>query len=453
VTIKKLLVANRGEIAVRVIRAARELGISTVAVCSEADRDAVHVRAADEHVFIGPAPATKSYLNVDALIGAVEMSGADAVHPGYGFLSENAEFADRVVAAGAVWVGPSSHAIRMMGDKAQARATAKAAGVPTVPGSDGPVEDAAAASAVAQKIGYPVVIKAAAGGGGCGIRVVADADELVGQLPVAQAEAAAAFGSGAVYIERFVPAARHLEVQVLGDGNRFVHLGERDCSLQRRRQKVMEEAGAPHLPEVARAGMCAAAVRLATAVDYSGAGTVEFLYDPGANASYFIEMNTRIQVEHPITEMITGRDLVQEQLLIASGNPLSFSQEEILFCGHAIEIRVNAENPDWNFVPSPGRLEVFRLPSGAFVRVDSGYEAGGEVSPYYDSLLAKVIVWGRTRDEALNRMRRALDEVDVQGVATTADFLRKIIDLPELRAGGYHTTFLEDWMAQEARTP
>jgi acetyl-CoA carboxylase biotin carboxylase subunit len=447
---RTLLVANRGEIAVRVIRAARELGLRTVAVASEADADALHARLADECVVIGPASAARSYLNVDAVLSAAAQTGADAVHPGYGFLSERADFAERVAAAGLTFVGPSPEAIRLMGDKAAARATAAAAGVPTVPGSAGRVADVDEALAAAERAGYPVVIKAAAGGGGRGIRVVTSEAELRQALPVAQAEAAAAFGSGEVYVERFVELARHVELQVFGDGERFVHLGERDCSLQRRRQKVVEEATAPGIPDDTRAEMARAAVRLAAEVGYSGAGTVEFLYDAERGDFSFLEMNTRIQVEHPVTEMVVGRDLVREQLTVAAGDPLSFAQDDVEFRGHAIELRLNAEDPEQGFFPSPGTLEKMRMPGGPFVRVDSGCEAGSVVSPFYDSLVAKVIVWGDTREVALARARRALDEVEVHGVVTTAPFLRRVLDLPETVDATYSTTFLESWMAEQA---
>jgi acetyl-CoA carboxylase biotin carboxylase subunit len=449
---RKLLIANRGEIAVRIIRAARELGIQTVAVCSEADVNALHVRSADEHVVIGPAAATKSYLDEDAVLAAAKETGADAIHPGYGFLSERAGFARRVAEAGMTFVGPSPEAISMMGDKAQARETAAKAGVPTVPGSDGPVGDLEVAVAAAERVGYPVAIKAAAGGGGRGIRLVASEEELRAAIPVAQAEAQAAFGNGDVYLERFVPAARHIEVQVFGDGEHFVHLGERDCSMQRRRQKVIEEAGAPGLPAAQRAAMLDAAVRLAAAVGYQGAGTVEFLYDPAREDFFFIEMNTRIQVEHPVTEMVVGRDLVREQLTVAAGAPLSFTQDDVELRGHAIEFRLNAEDPSLNFLPSPGTLQAMRMPGGPFVRIDSGFEVGSEISPFYDSLVAKIIVWGETRDIAIARALRALDEVDVQGIKTTAGFLRDVVDTPEFRDGVYHTTWLESWMARPADT-
>ncbi|GAA0416422.1 acetyl-CoA carboxylase biotin carboxylase subunit [Acrocarpospora corrugata] len=444
---RKLLVANRGEIAVRVIRAARELGIGTVAVYSEADQDALHVKLADERVLIGPPAASRSYLNMDVIVTAAVDLGADAVHPGYGFLSERAEFAEKVTAARLAFVGPSAETIRLMGDKARARSAAEAAGVPTVPGSTGPVDGLAEALAEAEQAGYPVAVKAAAGGGGRGIRVVADAAELTEALPVARAEAQAAFGSGLVYIERFVPNARHIEVQVFGDGQNFVHLGERECSMQRRRQKVIEEAGAPGLPEHVRTAMTEAAVALAKVSGYSGAGTVEFLYDSARGEFYFIEMNTRIQVEHAVTEMVTGRDLVREQLTVASGAPLSFAQSDVEFRGHAIEIRLNAESPDFGFMPSPGVITSMRMPGGPFVRIDSGFGPGSEVSPFYDSLLAKIVVWADSRAAAVARMARALDEVEVEGVATTASFLRRVIGVAEFREGLYHTTFLEDWIA------
>jgi acetyl-CoA carboxylase biotin carboxylase subunit len=444
---RTVLVANRGEIAVRVIRAARELGLRTVAVASEADAEAVHARLADECVVIGPASAARSYLDIDAVLGAAARSGADAIHPGYGFLSERADFAERVAAAGLTFVGPSPRAIRLMGDKAAARATAAGAGVPTVPGSAGGVHDVDEALAAAERAGYPVVVKAAAGGGGRGIRVVGSAAELRSAVPVARAEAAAAFGSDEVYVERFVERARHIEVQVFGDGERFVHLGERDCSLQRRRQKVLEEAPAPGIPEGTRSAMTEAAVRLAAEVGYSGAGTVEFLYDAERGDFAFLEMNTRIQVEHPVTEMVTGRDLVREQLTVAAGEPLSFGQAEVEPRGCSIEMRLNAEDPEQGFFPSPGTLETMRMPGGPFVRVDSGCEPGSVVSPFYDSLVAKVVVWAETRDRALARARRALDEVDVRGVRTTAPFLRRVLDLPAVAAATYSTTFLEEWMA------
>ena len=440
---KKLLVANRGEIAVRIMRAARELGIETVAVCSEADVDALHTRTADHFEIIGPAPANKSYLVIDNVIDAAIRSGADAVHPGYGFLSERAEFAERLAANNLIFVGPSPAAITQMGDKAQAIKAAIAAGVPTIPGSNGPVLGIEDAVIVAARTGYPVAVKASAGGGGRGIRIAGDETELRSVLPVAQAEALSAFGSGEVYIERMIQGAKHIEVQVFGDGENFVHLGERDCSVQRRRQKLIEETPAHGLPGRVREELCAAAVALTAAVRYQGAGTVEFLYEQATGEFFFIEMNTRIQVEHPITEAVTGIDLVAEQLRVAAGEPLSFSQSEVSSRGHAIEIRLNAENPDLNFLPSPGTVTSFTMPAGPFVRIDSGFTVGSVVSPYYDSLLAKIIVWGRTRDEALGRARRAIAEIDVQGVNTTADFLNDILQTSEFKSGDYDTTFLE----------
>ena len=440
---RKLLVANRGEIAVRIMRAARERGIRTVAVYSEADENALHRRFADESVFIGPAAATKSYLVPEAILEAAREMGADAVHPGYGFLSERAAFASAVTSAGLTWVGPSAQAIDEMGDKARAISAAMKAGVPTVPGSGAPVETLDEAVAAAESAGYPVAIKAAAGGGGRGIRIAENEADLRDQLPIAKAEALSAFGSDAVYIERMVRDAKHIEVQVFGDGTSFVHLGERECSVQRRRQKLIEETPAPTLPDDVRQEMCRAAVALTAAVGYSGAGTVEFLYEPASNRFFFIEMNTRIQVEHPITEMVTGIDLVGEQLSVAAGNPLSWTQDDIGHRGHAIEIRLNAEDPDLQFFPSPGTLAHFDLPSGPFVRCDSGFVAGDTVSPYYDSMLGKIIVWGRDRDEAISRMTRALGEVHVEGVKTTKDFVVRVLQAPDFQNGTYDTLFLE----------
>ena len=440
---RKLLVANRGEIAIRIMRAARERGIATVAVYSEADDGALHRRYADEAVFIGPAAATKSYLVPGAILEAAREVGADAVHPGYGFLSERASFAADVVGAGLVWVGPTAASIEQMGDKARAISAARAAGVPTVPGSGGPVETVEEALAAAEQAEYPVAIKAAAGGGGRGIRIANDAAELRDQLPIAKAEALSAFGSDAVYIERMVRDAKHVEVQVFGDGGSFVHLGERECSVQRRRQKLIEETPAPTLPEAVREEMCRSAVALAESVGYQGAGTVEFLYEPATDRYFFIEMNTRIQVEHPITEMVTGIDLVGEQLDVASGHPLSFTQTDVQNRGHAIEVRLNAEDPDMQFFPSPGPLQHFDLPGGPFVRVDSGFTAGDTVSPYYDSMLAKVVVWGADRDQAIARMQRSLGEVHVEGVKTTTGFVLKVLETDEFRNGTYDTLFLE----------
>jgi len=421
--IKKLLVANRGEIAVRIVRAAQDLGITTVAVYSDADKDAMHTQLADKAIHIGPAIASKSYLNIEAILNAARMVGAEAIHPGYGFLAENAGFATACQNAGIIFVGPSPEAIAKMGDKALARRTAIEAGVPTVPGSSTPIDSLAEATRVAGQIGYPVMIKAAAGGGGRGIRVADNETALKKLLPVAQQEAQAAFGDGAVYLERFVHNARHIEVQILGDGQQAIHLFERECSLQRRRQKVVEEAPSPYISPELRQRMTRAAVQLAEAVNYSGAGTLEFLVDPDTNEFYFIEMNTRIQVEHPVTEMVCGVDLVQEQLHIASGEPLRLKQEAIKPRGWAIESRINAENPSLNFMPSPGTINNLVLPAGPWVRVDTAIYNGYTVPPFYDSLIAKLIVWGETREQAIGRTKRCLKELRIDGIQTTAPLL------------------------------
>jgi acetyl-CoA carboxylase biotin carboxylase subunit len=439
----KLLVANRGEIAVRIIRAAKELDLRTVAVFSEADKDSLAVRYADEAVCIGPPPASKSYLNIDAIIAAAHQTGAGAIHPGYGFLSENARFAEAVAAAGLAFVGPTPETIRTMGDKAAARATARAAGVPIVPGSDGEVADLDQALAAARRIGFPVMLKASAGGGGRGIRVAADEAAFEHHFHTAQAEAAAAFGSGALYLERFLNHARHLEVQVLGDGNRVVHCFERECSLQRRRQKVWEEAPSSAIDDVAREALCTSAVRLAERVGYRGAGTLEYLYDDDTGEFFFIEMNTRIQVEHPITEMVTGIDLVRAMILIAQGQPLELAQADVMMRGAAIEVRINAEDPDKNFRPSPGRVGALTLPAGPGVRVDTMLYPGYVVPPYYDSLLAKIIVHAETRELALARLRRALDEFEIDGIVTTAPLHKRLARLDEVRTARFDTGFLE----------
>ena len=443
-----LLIANRGEIAVRVIRAARELGIRTIAVHSDADLNSLHVKLADEAVNIGPRQAAKSYLNVDAVLSAAHATGAQAIHPGYGFLSENASFADAVRAAGMVFVGPSGDAIRSMGDKASARQVAMSAGVPVVPGSDGLVNDLEAAKREATRIGYPVMIKATAGGGGRGIRVCADEAALEQQWPMAQAEAQAAFGNGAAYLERFIGRARHIEVQILGDGLRAVHLFERECSLQRRRQKVWEEAPSPSLTEATRKSLCESAVRLAEAVHYSGAGTLEYLYDDSTGEFFFIEMNTRIQVEHPITEMITGVDLVREMLLIAGGQPLRLNQSDIAIRGASIEVRLNAEDPAKNFFPKVGRVEELVWPGGPGVRIDSMLYPGYDVSPFYDSLLAKLIVHADSRPAAIERLLRALGEVKLGGLVTTASLHAALARDEQVRRADYHTGWLEPWLAE-----
>lgn len=443
----KLLIANRGEIAVRVIRAAKELGLTTVAVYSDADADSLAVRMADEAVRIGPAHASKSYLSIDAILDAAKSSHAGAVHPGYGFLSENADFAQRVEAAGLVFVGPTPHAIRTMGDKAAARAAAMQAGVPTVPGSPGVVIDVNEALALADSIGYPVMIKATAGGGGRGIRVAANAEEFKKQFTTATAEALAAFGNGKVYLERFVRRARHIEVQVLGDGQRAVHLFERECSLQRRRQKVWEEAPSPVISAQKRQAMCHSALLLANAVAYRGAGTLEYLYDDETGDFFFIEMNTRIQVEHPITEMITGIDLVKEMLRIALGEPLRLQQKDIVLRGAAIEVRINAENAAKGFMPSPGKVSQLVVPGGPGVRFDTMLYPGYTVPAYYDSLLGKLIVHDEDRKSALQRMKRALTELVVEGICTTANLHTALCNSEAVANAQFHTGFLEEWLA------
>ncbi|MCA3130499.1 MAG: acetyl-CoA carboxylase biotin carboxylase subunit [Betaproteobacteria bacterium] len=451
--IRRVLVANRGEIAVRVIRAAKELGLEAVAVHSEADRDSLAVRLADAAVAIGPSPAAKSYLNAEAILKAAADSGADAVHPGYGFLSENASFAEAVERAGLVFVGPSPESIRIMGDKAAAREAAARAGVPCVPGSEGVVDSVEQAVAVAAAIGFPVMIKAAAGGGGRGIRVAQDEAELAEQMGVAQAEAQAAFGDRSVYLERFIRRARHVEVQVLGDGRDVIHCWERECSLQRRRQKIFEEAPSPALSQGTRERLCGSAVALARAVGYRGAGTLEYLFDDESGEFFFIEMNTRIQVEHPITEMITGIDMVREMLRIAGGQPLSIRQDEVEVRGVAMEARINAEDPERDFMPSPGRIADLVLPGGPGVRVDTMLYPGCVVSPFYDSLLAKVVVHAENREAAIARMRRALRELRVEGVRSTRDLHLRLLDEPRFREAAFDTGFLEGWLASTATSP
>lgn len=417
--IKKLLIANRGEIAVRIIRAARDLGIVTVQVHSKADKDSLAVRLADEAVDIGPPQASKSYLNQAAILAAAQSSGADAIHPGYGFLAENAEFAAAVEAAGLIFVGPTAQSIRLMGDKVAAREAAAAAGVPTVPGSEGRLESAEAAFALVGKTGFPVMIKAAAGGGGRGIRIARSAEEFHHLMPQAQAEALAAFGDGGLYVEKLVEGARHIEVQVLGDGRDVIHCFERECSLQRRRQKVWEEAPSPSLTQAVREKLCTSAVALAKAVNYRGAGTLEYLYDDRTGEFYFLEMNTRIQVEHPVTEMVTGIDLVREMIRIAGGEPLRIRQDEVRVSGHSIEVRINAEDPARNFLPNPGTVNALCVPGGDGVRFDSMLYQGYTVPPFYDSLLGKLIVHDKDRPSAIRRLERALAELNVEGIFTT----------------------------------
>jgi acetyl-CoA carboxylase biotin carboxylase subunit len=441
---KKVLIANRGEIALRVIRACRELGIRTVAVYSEADRESLHVRFADDDVCIGPPPSRLSYLRIPALISAAQITGADAIHPGYGFLAENAEFADTCRASNITFIGPSGDQIRQMGDKASARRLAKEAGVPTVPGSDGVLQDAEQALEVARGIGFPVIIKATAGGGGKGMRIATEPDQFVALFSLAQNEALSAFGNGDVYVEKYLARPRHVEIQVLGDTHgRVIHLGERDCSIQRRHQKLIEESPSPALDEDLRAQMGEAAVRLAAAIGYVGAGTIEFLLDTDRQF-YFMEMNTRIQVEHPVTEMVTGFDLVKEQIRVAAGEPMSVPLGDFSrLRGHAIECRVNAEDPYRNFQPSPGLITAYHPPGGPGVRVDTHVYAGYSVPPHYDSLLAKVIVHGRDREEALARMGQALDSFILEGPMTTIPFLARVIRHPAFVAGDVDTKFLE----------
>ncbi|MBC7762898.1 MAG: ATP-grasp domain-containing protein [Candidatus Saccharibacteria bacterium] len=440
---QKLFIANRGEIAVRIIRAARELDIRTVLGASDVDAGSYAAGLADEYVIIGPASAGKSYLNQQGVLTAALESGCDAVHPGYGFLSENADFARAVTGAGLVWVGPSPESIEMMGNKARARQAAERAGVPTLRGSEGVVTLGDALVTEAAAIGYPLVVKASAGGGGRGIRLVDSAADLASTVEVAQAEAFAAFGCADVYLERFVQHARHVEVQVLGDGENVIHLGDRDCSMQRRQQKIMEEAPAPHLPDAVRERIRSSSVELARQCHYRGLGTVEFLYDPETHEAAFIEMNTRLQVEHPVTEMITGLDLVREQLLVADGHPLRLTQDQVEFRGHAFEFRINAEDPANGFMPSPGTLDRVDWSGGPGVRIDSGVATGSTVAPYYDSLLAKVIVWDSSRDECVARSRRVLDEVVIEGVKTTLPLLAVLLRRPELLAVDHHSTFIE----------
>ena len=444
----KVLVANRSEIPRRVIRACRELDYATVAVYSDADRDALHVREADEAVGIGKPKARESYLNVERLIEAARETGADAIHPGYGFLSESARFAEACAEAGITFVGPPAGAIAAMGDKAAARRLAGKAGVPVVPGG----EASANGERVAQEIGYPLLVKAAAGGGGRGIRTVRDGDELQGALAVAAREAEAAFGDPSLYIEKLVEDARHVEVLVLGGSDgQVLHLFERECSLQRRRQKLVEEAPSPGLPARIREEMTAAAVRLAAAVGYTSAGTVEFLVDRD-DRFYFIEMNTRLQVEHGVTEMVTGVDLVRQQLLAAAGEPLELSQDDVRIDGSAIEFRINAEDPERDFHPSPGRIEVAELPGGPGVRVDTAIYAGYSVVPFYDSLIAKLMVWAPTREQALRRGRRALGELRIEGIATTVPLHLRLVDDDRVRAGDVHTGYLEELLAPPEST-
>ncbi len=450
---KKVLIANRGEIALRVILACKELGIQTVAVYSEADRNALHVRFADEEVCIGPPPSGKSYLNIPQVIAAAEVTGAEAIHPGYGFLSENAHFVEVCLACGINFIGPSAEIIRKMGNKAQAKATMQAAGVPLMPGSDGVIETVEEALAVAEEIGYPVIVKASAGGGGRGMRIVNTPEEMSDQYHTARSEAKGAFGDDSVYMEKYLLEPRHIEVQIMGDlyGN-VVHLGERECSIQRRHQKLIEESPSAALTPDLRRRICETAVRAAKAVGYYNAGTIEFLLDKRGDF-FFMEMNTRVQVEHPVTELVTGIDIVKEQLHIAAGRKLSFTQEQVIQKGHAIECRINAEDP-FKFTPCPGRITALNFPGGPGIRVDTAMHQDAVIPPHYDSMVAKLIAYGADRREAIARMRRALDTLVIEGIKTTAPLHRRIMDHPDFIAGTFSTkwmeTFLEELKQQQA---
>ncbi len=442
----KILIANRGEIALRVIRACREMGIASVAVHSTADADAMHVRMADEAVCIGPAPSTNSYLSVPAIISACEITGAQAIHPGYGFLSENANFVQVVEDHGITFIGPTAEHIRIMGDKITAKDTMKALGVPCVPGSDGGVPDVATAGKVAAEIGFPVIIKATAGGGGRGMKLARTPGELEHAFRTARSEAKAAFGNDEVYIEKYLGRPRHIEIQVFGDGKgKAVHLGERDCSLQRRHQKVFEEAPGPAIDAETRARIGKTCAEAVARIGYSGAGTIEFLYEDGE--FFFIEMNTRLQVEHPVTEAVFGVDLVREQIRVAAGEPMEFRQEDLTIKGHAIEVRINAEKLP-GFSPSPGRITQYHAPGGLGVRMDSALYDGYRIPPYYDSLIGKLIVQGRDRPEALARLNRALGELIVDGVDTTVPLFRMLLAEPDIQAGDYTIHWLEEWLAR-----
>tara|TARA_R110000782_G_scaffold78276_8_gene155370 strand:+ start:25555 stop:26910 length:1356 start_codon:yes stop_codon:yes gene_type:complete len=446
-SIEKLLIANRGEIALRIHRACHEMGIKTVAAHSTADADAMHVRLADEAICIGPPAARDSYLNIANIISAAEISGADAIHPGYGFLSENAQFAEIVEAHGLIFVGPKPEHIRIMGDKVEAKRTAGALGLPLVPGSEGAIKDVAEAKKLAREIGYPVLIKAASGGGGRGMKVVPEESQLETLMSQAGSEAKAAFGDDTVYMEKYLGNPRHIEFQVFGDGKgNAIHLGERDCSLQRRHQKVLEEAPSPVISSAERDRMGGIVAKAMADMGYRGAGTIEFLYEDGE--FYFIEMNTRLQVEHPVTEMITGVDLVREQIRIAEGRPLSVAQEDLVFSGHAIECRINAEDPQ-TFAPSPGTVTSYHVPGGMHVRVDSGLYQGYKVPPYYDSMIGKLIVYGRTREGAIMRLRRALEEYVIEGMKTTIPLHQKLLRDSEFQNGDYTIKWLEEWLAKD----
>ena len=443
--IKKVLIANRGEIAVRIIRACKELNIETVAIYSEADENSLHVQLADEAYKIGPTPSKDSYLNITNIMSVATLTNVDAIHPGYGFLAENEDFAEICAECNIKFIGPSPEAIRKMGMKDVARETMKKANVPIVPGSEGIIESEEEALKIAKEIGYPVIIKATAGGGGRGIRVAYNEEELVNGIRITQEEAAVAFGNPGVYIEKFIENFRHVEIQILADehGN-VVHLGERDCTIQRRLQKLIEETPSPVINDEMRKAMGEASVKAAKAVNYVGAGTIEYIFDLDENKFYFMEMNTRIQVEHPVTEMVTGIDLIKEQILIANNKKLSFTQEDVSFTGWSIECRINAENPYKNFMPSPGEVKVYLPPGGMGVRVDSAVYQGYEISPFYDSMVAKVITHGKTREEAIQRMYRALDEFIIDGIDTTIPFHKQIMQHEVFRKGEFNTNFLKE---------
>ncbi|MEC0303966.1 acetyl-CoA carboxylase biotin carboxylase subunit [Terribacillus saccharophilus] len=448
--IKKLLIANRGEIAVRIIRACNELDIETVAIYSEADKEALHVQLADEAYCVGPAPSKDSYLNFSNIISVATLTGVDAIHPGYGFLAENPDFAELCAECNITFVGPSAYAINKMGTKDVARETMREAGVPVVPGSNGIVADAEEGKQVAEEIGYPVIIKATAGGGGKGIRIARTEEELVKGISVTQQEAATAFGNPGVYLEKYIEDFRHVEIQVLADNHgNAIHLGERDCTVQRRMQKLIEESPSPAVSPEIREKMGAAAVKAAQAVEYSGAGTIEFIFDRKDHTFYFMEMNTRIQVEHPVTELVTGVDLIKEQIHIANNEPLRYAQEDITFNGWAIECRINAENPFKNFMPSPGKIDLYLAPGGFGVRVDGAAYQGYSIPPFYDSMVAKLITFGKTREEAISRMKRALGEFAVEGVHTTIPFHSRMMEHPVFVEGDFNTNFLENYTIME----
>ena len=446
--IKKVLIANRGEIALRIHRACHEMDIKTVAVHSTADAEAKHVKLADEAVCIGPPPATDSYLNIPNIISAAEISGADAIHPGYGFLSENEKFATIVEEHDVIWIGPKPEHIRVMGDKVEAKKTAGKLGLPLVPGSEGAVRDIAEAKKIGEEIGYPLIVKAASGGGGRGMKVVPEAGKLESLMKQAGSEAKSAFGDDTVYLEKYLGNPRHIEFQIFGDGKgNAIHLGERDCSLQRRHQKVLEEAPGPTITDEERTRMGDICAKAMADMGYRGAGTIEFLYEDGG--FYFIEMNTRLQVEHPVTEMITGIDLVREQILVAAGQPLSVTQDEVTFTGHAIECRINAENPE-TFAPSPGKVTNYHAAGGMHVRVDSGLYSGYSIPPHYDSMVAKLIVYGKSRNKCIRRLRRALEEMVIDGVDTTLPLHQALLEDPDVLAGNYTIKWLEEWLERKA---